>query len=344
MMNSLSDIYLWLKARNDKKNGWIHVALLALDRTEHVAVNRVLTTSFLECLEITRALSTPLRLSIFLHLLDGPQNVAEIAERFSLPASTAAINIKKLEDAGLILTEMVPGTRGTQKLCAAVINRIVLQTATQVATNANCIEIPMPIGQFVDCAVTPTCGIVGATGIIGELDDPGSFYEPARNNAQLLWFKSGYVEYRFPNRIPHGAIVQSIELTMEICSEAPLYNASWPSDITVWVNECEIGTWTSPGDFGGERGYLTPEWWGIHQTQFGLLKTWRVSEDGTLIDGRTISTVTLQELTLREGSFIAVRIGVKPGAVNEGGINLFGRHFGNYETDLVMRIGFMQPT
>ena len=269
-------------------------------------------------------------------------NVAEIAERFKLPVSTAAVNIKKLEDAGLIITEMVPGTRGTQKLCAVVINRIVLDAAQHVKRDANCIEILMPLGQFVDCSITPTCGIVSATEIIGELDHPASFYEPERGSAQLLWFKTGFVEYRFPNRIPGGARVQSLELTMEVCSEAPLYNLDWPSDITVWVNGQEIGTWTSPGDFGGERGYLTPEWWGVHHTQFGLLKTWRVTETGSFIDGRGISGVTLSDLNLGRPPFIPVRIGVKPGAVNEGGINLFGGRFGNYETDLMMRIGYME--
>lgn len=36
--------------------------------------------------------------------------------------------------------------------------------------------------------------------------------------------------------------------------------------------------------------------------------------------------------------YITVRIGVKSDAENHGGINLFGKKFGNYETDLQMRI------
>ena len=43
---------------------------------------------------------------------------------------------------------------------------------------------------------------------------------------------------------------------MELSSEVPGTNANWPSDITLWVNEIEIGTWTSPGDFGDKRGVL----------------------------------------------------------------------------------------
>lgn len=315
---------------------------LAIDRTENHSVNRVLTATLDDYIEIARALSTQLRIDMFRELLKGPLNVAEIAERFDLPVSTAAVNVKKLEDAGLIITDMVPGTRGTQKLCAAVISRIVLEAGdATVKRDANCIEITMPVGQFVDCSVTPTCGIVSSTGIIGEYDHPASFYEPERSQAQLLWFKSGFIEYRFPNRIPANAALQSLELTMEVCSEAPLYNHDWPSDITIWINGIEVGTWTSPGDFGGERGYLTPDWWGVQHTQYGLLKTWRVAENGAFIDGRQISAVTLADLSINKAPYIPVRIGVKPGAVNEGGINLFGRGFGNYETDLLMRIGYM---
>ncbi|MCY0902252.1 MAG: helix-turn-helix domain-containing protein [Firmicutes bacterium] len=313
-----------------------------VDRTDKYSVNRVLTATLDDYIEIARALSTQLRIDMFRLLLQGPLNVAEIADRFGLPVSTAAVNIKKLEDAGLIITDMVPGTRGTQKLCAAVISRIVLEAMDSPKKAPNSIEIPMPLGQFVDCNVTPTCGIVSATGIIGEYDQPASFYEPERSMAQLLWFKSGYVEYRFPNRISPTALVQSLELTMEVCSEAPLYNDDWPSDITVWINGVEIGTWTSPGDFGGERGYLTPEWWGVQHTQFGLLKTWRVDEKASFIDGRHISNIGLADLGIGRAPFIPVRIGVKPGAANEGGINLFGRGFGNYETDLMMRIGYAE--
>lgn len=319
------------------------MAHVALDRSQEMPVNRILSVAIGESLPVMQALSTQMRLNMFLHLLEHPMNVGEIAEQFGIPVSTAASNIKRLENAGLILTEMVPGTRGTQKLCATVISRIVIDTVVPPKTNTDTIEISMPIGQFVDCSATPTCGLVGSGGIIGELDDPRAFYEPERSQAQLLWFRCGYVEYRFPNRVRVPEQLDSLELSMEVCSEAPLHNPNWSSDITLWINQQEVGTWTSPGDFGGERGYLTPEWWGTHQTQYGLLKTWKVTDGGSYVDGRKISEVSLNALQLNQFPFITVRIGVKPGAVNEGGINLFGREFGNYPTDLVMRLATRLP-
>ncbi len=313
---------------------------IVVDRNDVSSSNRMLVTTLDDCLEIAKALSSELRINILQAVRQSPLNVAEIAEKFDLPMSTAAVNIKKLEDAGLIITELIPGSRGTQKMCAAVVTRIVINLESQQENHENFVSIPMPIGHFIDCSVSPTCGMVGDSSIIGEVDDPRTFYEPERFSAQLLWFRKGYVEYRFPNRTPHGSVVQSLELTMEVCSEAPLFNLDWPSDITIWMNGIEIGTWTSPADFGGERGYLTPEWWGTQNTQYGLLKTWRVARDGSYLDGRKISEVKVSDLSVADKPYIAVRIGVKPDAVNDGGINLFGRRFGNYETDLMLRLDY----
>lgn len=312
------------------------------DFSNHEKLNRALTTNIDEFIHIAKALSTEIRVEIFKELLHRSLNVVEIAEKFGIPASTAAINIKKLEEAGLILTEMVPGTRGTQKLCSAVYSRIVVDLAlSRAEPSENSTFVNMPIGQFVDSQSIAPCGMLSDTSIIGEMDEPRSFFEPDRINAQLIWFRRGYLEYRFPNRVPRGSLIRNMELSMEICSEAPLYNTDWPSDITLWINGKEVGTWTSPGDFGGERGILTPQWWGSENTQYGLLKTWRVHSDGSYIDGRSLSALTVDDLELDDKPYVTVRIGIKPDAKNDGGLNLFGRKFGNYETDLKMKLDYV---
>ncbi|MFD0048366.1 ArsR/SmtB family transcription factor [Actinomycetes bacterium NPDC127524] len=303
--------------------------------------NQILHVTLDDLLEIAKALSSDLRIEIFRKLLKRSMNVAELSEIFDIPPSTASSNIKKLEDVGLIRTELVPGTRGSQKLCAAVLKRIIVDTQEmEDETEASYVKTSMPIGNFFDYDVSPTCGLVNETSIIGEFDDIRSFSEPSRTTAQLIWFKQGYVEYRFPNRIPPGCRMTSLELSMELCSEAPLHYKDWPSDITIWINGMEIGTWTSPGEFGGERGFLTPSWWDIQYAQFGLLKRWQVSNRGTLVDGLQISDVVLSDLKDIDSPFITVRIGVKPDALNVGGINLFGRSFGNYGTDINLRLDY----
>jgi predicted transcriptional regulator len=106
------------------------------------------------------------------------------------------------------------------------------------------------------------------------------------------------------------------------------------------MNQVEVGTWTSPGDFGGERGNLTPAWWEEWNSQYGLLKVWKVTPDGSFVDGVQVSSVTVDALNIGSGGFIAVRIGIKENAARIGGVNIFGRHFGNYPQDIVMRLRF----
>lgn len=314
----------------------IHASLEATGSSS----NRELRVDVDEFVEIAKALSSDLRVNMFKELLKRSMNVAEMAEFFNVPPSTAAFNIKRLEDAKLVRTELIPGTRGTQKVCAAVYSRIVMDTNTNLdlQRTGNSIAVSMPIGQFSSAQVAPTCGILSESAIIGEMDDPRSFYEPDRVNAQLIWFRTGYLEYYFPNRLPPGQRATDLEISMEVCSEAPLYNTEWPSDITLSVNGREIGTWTSPGDFGGKPGLLTPEWWGVQNTQYGLFKTWKVTESGSFIDGRPISDVVLSHLAIGNNPYIVVRIGVKEDAENDGGINLFGSKFGNYPSDIVLRM------
>ncbi|UOF90656.1 helix-turn-helix domain-containing protein [Fodinisporobacter ferrooxydans] len=301
-------------------------------------MHRVLTVNIKDYSKIAKALSNPIRIELFQLLLHQPMNINEISEHLNMPTSSVAVNIQKLEEAGLVRSELLPGARGSQKVCSAVYDKIVIETSRSKETNEeNVIVTQMPIGLYVDCHVTPTCGLLSAEAIIGMLDDPRTFYEPEHVNAQLLWFRNGYVEYRFPNKIPFDSKAKKLEVSLEICSEAPLHKNDWPSDITMWINSKEIGTWMSPGDFGGTRGHLTPTWWDIDSSQYGLLKKWSVSNDGTYIDGNPLSDTTIQDLEIDGSSYITLRIGVKEDAVNCGGVNLFGRLFGNYGQDIILK-------
>lgn len=287
---------------------------------------------------VLKALDSDNRRRILGFLSDRIASISEIAAALDIPASSTALHIELLEEAGLVRSEFEPANRGLQKICIRMYDQIVLDLPFPAQPRERVIEFNMPIGAFIDCQVTPTCGLLSETGIIGLLDDPASFYEPDHINAQLLWFRQGYVEYRFPNRMPPTTVPANVQLSMEVCSEAPLYNLDWPSDITVWVNRVELGSWTSPADFGGERGRLTPEWWSIRNTQYGLLKVWQVDDRGTKVDGVQVSGVTIQDLNLAAAPVISVRIGVKAEATHVGGLNLFGSRFGNYPQDLVLSI------
>lgn len=288
--------------------------------------------------QLLKGLASNPRIEILRFLGSHSCSVNEIAEALGMPTSTAALHINLLEKAGLIRTELKPASRGLKKICVRLYDQVMITLPEGERLPENTIDVSMPIGAYVDCSAAPMCGLVSETGIIGHLDDPFTFYDPERIRAQLLWFKQGYVEYRFPNRLPANAELESLQISFEVCSEAPLHNDDWPSDITVWVNEIEVGTWTSPGDFGGERGALTPEWWEEWNSQYGLLKMWKIADDASYVDGIRVSTVSLHDINVEEAKYITVRIGIKKDAENVGGMNIFGRYFGNYPQDIVMRM------
>jgi predicted transcriptional regulator len=198
----------------------------------------------------------------------------------------------------------------------------------------------MPIGHFINFDIQPTCGMASLSGMIIPEDEPESFYHPDCRSAEIMWFRQGWVEYRFPKTLPGDARVKAIEFSLELCSEAPNYNNDWPSEITVWVNEVEVGSWISPGDLGDHRGRLNPPWWNDSSTQHGLLKKWCVDTDRSTIDSEKCSNVTVPDLKLHLKPFISFRIGIKPDARHRGGINLFGKGFGDFSQAIVMRIQY----
>ena len=290
---------------------------------------------------LLKALASQPRWRILRLLADRGHSISEVAQCLDMPAATVAAHVKILEEVGLVHTELQTASHGLQKVCTRTYDGLVLQMPYAEPRTSQAIEIEMPIGAYTAFSAAPTCGLAGKSGIIGYLDDPISFDEPQRLQAGLVWFRSGYLEYRFPNRLPPGTSLVSLQVSMEIASEAPLHNNQWPSDITLWINGTEVGTWTCPGDFGGQRGRLTPEWWGVNDSQFGVLKRWTLTHDGALIDGVPLSTVTLLDLALEKQPVIAVRVGVKPDARHVGGLNLFGRTFGNYPQDLALRLEYV---
>ena len=292
-----------------------------------------------ELAALGKALSSETRIRI-LHLLgNGPLCVNEIAELLEIPASSAALNIRVLEEAGLIRTELKPAARGSMKMCIPQEGKVILDFQRQSEEKKEEI-ISMPVGNYVDYKITPTCGMVNEEGYIDGEDEPRCFYDPKRTTAKLIWFSSGYLEYRFPNAVLQEEPARVLEFSAELCSEAPDYNLDYPSDITLWINGKEAGTWYCPSDFGGRRGKLNPDWWEDTKSQYGNLKTWRLDTSGTYLDGERSAPFKIQDYCLAEGPYISVVIGIKEQADHVGGVNIFGSCFGDYPQDLVMKVKF----
>lgn len=303
--------------------------------------DKVLIINPLKNINAVKALASEPRVQILNLLKKDPLNVNDIASLLNLPQSTAATHITILEKANLLSTKTIKAKKGNQKICYPSFSEIIIQFPDVPKEQDNYLDVEMPIGIFNNFEVTSPCGLCSSESIIGYLDIPDSFLNPDRVKAGLIWCGSGFFEYKFPNNsISKAKEVQKIEFIMELSSEVPGTDKNWPSDITMWVNNLEIGTWTSPGDFGDKRGSLTPQWWKLKGSQYGLLKHWVISKEGSFIDGVKISNISLDDLHVQDHHSIKMKIGVKENAEHLGGMNIFGKNFGNYDQGIILRMYF----
>ena len=294
---------------------------------------------------VARALSSEIRLAILKILQNGNKSIGELSEILQVPMSTISTSVSILAEAGLIITEYKPQEHGVLKLCSQSLSRVVLDLSSDVSAEtgekSKSLTMNMPVGCYSDAQnITPTCGLCNEYSIIGEKDVALSFFHPERFSAQRIWFHSGFVEYRFSFAFMNNIEFKWLEISFETCSEAPMYRDPWKSDIDVFVNGKELGIFESPCDCGGVRGALTPSWISVLSTQYGFLKTWRLDERGTYLDGIRINEITISDIIFSDLPYISVKIGVAENATHVGGINIFGDKYGNYSQPLVLKVGY----
>jgi predicted transcriptional regulator len=293
----------------------------------------------LSYLPIYEALASKIRLQVLEMIRTNELSVKELAQACGVSSAIMSMHVKKLEQAGLIQSEMKRINGGTYKFCTLVVPSLHVDLAGMGESELRVYETSVPIGHFTDYSVLPTCGIATREKLIGQFDDPRCFLDPERVNARILWFTKGFVEYKIPNYIKRSEQIREIEISLEISSEAPRINENWPSNIVFSLNGKELGYWTSPGDYGLTRGRFTPEWWHEDVNQYGLLKRLKVTEGGTYMDEERISDVGLGEIEIDRNQW-TLRMTVSEDRKPAGGFTLFGSGFGNYDQDIVFRIAY----
>ncbi|MCI8435830.1 MAG: helix-turn-helix domain-containing protein [Clostridia bacterium] len=290
---------------------------------------------------IVQALSAAVRRRIMCILRGACYSIAELAKLLKLPISTVAFHINILRKAGLISVTVKKNSRGNAKLIARQVDRISIDFSTDYPyKKREQFMQEIPLGSFVDAHVEAGCGMANERGMIVAYDLPGAFFSPERYDAQIVWFTKGYLEYRIPNYMLKDRKCKAVVLSMELCSEAPNYRNDWESDITFWVNGVELATYLSPGDFGGRRGRLNPAWWSDYSTQYGIIKTLRITPECTYLDETVVGYQTIDKLKLIENEYFTFRIGVKENARHQGGLNLFGEKFGDFAQGLVYQVDY----
>jgi len=295
-------------------------------------------TDLNEIYTFCKALSSTLRINIVKILMQSRiVNLNELAEKLNVTNGAITSHIKALHKAGIIEIEHSAGKRGLQKKCYLKEHKFLINTSGEY-TKENTYELEIPIGSYSRYIIYPTCGIATKNNLIGEVDDPRCFDDPQRNNAGILWFTKGFVEYRIPNYLKPSASPQEIQISFEISSEAPGVCEDWPSDIHFYLNDVLLGVWTSPGDFGSKKGLYTPGWWPQNWNQYGLLKLLTISRDGTYIDGKKLSDIKVSDFNITHKSDLNFMFAIPETSKHIGGMTLFGKGFGNYSQDVNVRV------
>lgn len=286
----------------------------------------------------SKALSSKLRVEILQYLAAYPgTGMMELADFFQVSRAAITQNIRQLNEAGLVEFGQSADDSGARKSCYLTEQQFMLNLGRQFQKQ-KIYSTEIPIGQFINYEVMPTCGIATTEKLIGHVDDPAFFADPQRVEAGILWFGAGYVEYRLPNYLQKGQQVEELQFSMELSSEASGVAENWPSDLSFSFNDIQLGNWTSPGDYGDVHGRFTPNWWIPNWNQYGLLKLLCINKSGTYVDGLMVSPVRIEDLDINEKKEFLFRIAAPAEALNAGGCTIFGRGFGNYNQGIKFNV------
>lgn len=289
-------------------------------------------------LPVFAALHSDVRLEVIRLLADRDMNIKQLADSTHVSSAVMTQHIRKLEEAGIVVSRPEKGSAGTQKVCSLAVKSIEIDFPDRTESVQHK-TVHIPVGHYSSIEAQPTCGLATKDKIVGQFDNPRYFYDPERVDASILWFTTGHITYKFSNPLLTGETPKAIEISMEICSEAPGYDENWPSDIAFALNGVELGIWTSPGDFASKRGKYTPKWWMSNVNQFGLMKIIRIDDGGTYIDGEKLSDIRI-DAVYNDAKSWNLTLSVDEHAIHPGGLTIFGKDFGNYDQDIIIKIKY----
>lgn len=288
--------------------------------------------------KLSEALSSPIRRKVLRLVCSRSYGILELAELTGVALSTMSFHVKILREAGLIKFVQSPDKHGNEKNVSQACESIYISFDIAKSSKKRVYSLSIPIGSYFDFDVTPPCSMMGAKGQIGAVDSVAPFLSPNRLRARLISFLKGHLTYKVPNEEFKGRKVKSLTFSLELCSECPNYNNNWRSDIDFLINSKKAFTYKSLGDYGDRRGLLNPEWYPSQSSQYGMLKKFRIDEAGSYIDEKMVGEGKIGDYGIQDGDSFTLTIGVKPTGTHIGGINIFGKGFGDHDQDIVVQV------
>lgn len=286
------------------------------------------------------ALASPIRVKILRQLNDGGKTLSELAQLNMVSFSSVMFHVNLLEKASLVKIIEVKTRKGKTKMIYKGCLHISVSLASLDERKDCSIENfhqSIPVGYFTDAKFGTNNGYV-------TIKDTKNFYSDApfnlnRFDAGIIYTNKGYVEYSFDNSYAKGKRVVEISFSLEICSETPFYNNEFESLIGFSVNDIELCSYLSPGDFGGRRGKYNPDTLGNQTTQYGCLVKIDINRNGVYLNGILVDVKNnLDKLNIMSNNCIRFKIESKQKDGLYGGFNIFGKNFGDYNQDIEMII------
>ena len=308
--------------------GYFYYNLLDVNNSENIT-------------DIAKALSLPIRVEILRQLHKTPMSIVELAKANNISNSTVIFHLKILEKAKLITMQYAPDKKGKTQINFDNFIDIHFSISENRKSSVEIYSQSVPVGLYVDAKFDGYVRFATDKDFMRiSLND---IYNEKRTEMQLLWTDGGYVTYAFSNEFAQNSEVYELNISLEICSETTYYRNDWKSDIDFYINGKKLLTYTSPGDFGEQRGRLNPEWWPDNNTQFGLLKTISVTSKGVFLDKVLVNpNITLSDLDIAQGNRILFSVGCDKNSKHYGGFNIFGKSFGNYPQDIILSASYKQ--
>lgn len=291
-----------------------------------------------------RAISSPIRIKILDLLGNSPMKLSDIADALDIQVSSAAIHMDILLDAGIVSVDNSIKHKGHVKFFSYVKEKSIVVNLRNIEKQNNKDKkyvYKINIGDYTD-AELHNFGFASEECMLNDNDEQMVFVD-SRHKAQALWAGKGWVKYTIPNNYTQDGDIEKIDVTLEICSEAIGYNHTFPSEISFYLNDTKLCTYLCPGDFGDRYGKYTPSWWYKESTKYGMLTNICVTKNGVFLNGKSVNTnVDIQSLDLSKGNKTTLKISVDDDAKHQGGFNLFGEKFGDYNIPIVFTVYYKE--
>lgn len=303
--------------------------------------------------KVVKALSNDIRIKILNLLSDDDMNVQTIATHLNLSKTAVLAHINLLEESGFIKSKYLSGSVGNQRVCHKIYDRLIFNFNPSKSEYDDIVyyEKEILVGNYFDFEAYPPCGLANNHSIIKKWDDASVMCDAERVTASLVWTAFGFIEYKVPvDSLFVGKKITAMEILIEVAAHQmvsthkavilPEYISAdriteGVSDVTFWINQVEIGTTTITAGNDPEKATYTPSWWRNKPVHGSLVKV-AINNKGCFIGGEKVSNLLFEDIVDNSG-FIKFKLGIKPDAKNSSGIMIFGKEFGRYYQDIIVK-------